>query len=96
MPGRRVHWYRKRRCFTKQRPGRSGSGYQGRILRSKPFPINLFPPYCNPGELTREEEAEPGKDWEKLYSITPDGELALFVYSDRMKKRVVTDSPALT
>jgi hypothetical protein len=39
-----------------------------------------------------QEETDPGNNQEKLYSITPDGELALFVYSARMKKKV---SPAL-
>jgi hypothetical protein len=42
------------------------------------------------------EEADPGNDQEKLYSITPDGELALFVYSVRMKKRGVASTPGLT
>jgi hypothetical protein len=42
------------------------------------------------------EETDPGNDQEKLYSITPDGELALFVYSARMKKRSVTSTPGLT
>jgi hypothetical protein len=42
------------------------------------------------------EEPHPGNDQEKLYSITPDGELALFIYSARMKKRSVTSSPGLT
>jgi hypothetical protein len=42
------------------------------------------------------EEPNPGNDQEKLYSITPDGELALFIYSTRMKKRSVASSPGLT
>ncbi len=42
------------------------------------------------------EETDPGNDQEKLYSITPDGELALFVYSARMKKRSVGSTPGLT
>ena len=42
------------------------------------------------------EETNPGNDQEKLYSITPDGELALFVYSARMKKRSVASTPGLT
>ena len=36
------------------------------------------------------EEPDPDNDQEKLYCITPDGELALFIYSARMKKRSVT------
>jgi hypothetical protein len=43
-----------------------------------------------------QEEPDPGNDQEKLYSITPDGELALFVYSARMKKRSVASTPGLT
>jgi hypothetical protein len=42
------------------------------------------------------EEPDPGNNQEKLYSITPDGELALFVYSARMKKRSVASTPGLT
>ncbi|MFY9800394.1 MAG: hypothetical protein WAK10_04020 [Methanoregula sp.] len=42
------------------------------------------------------EENDPGNDQEKLYSITQDGELALFVYSARMKKRSVGNPPGLT
>jgi hypothetical protein len=42
------------------------------------------------------EETDPGNDQEKLYSITPDGELALFVYSARLKKRGVASTPGLT
>jgi hypothetical protein len=42
------------------------------------------------------EENDPGNDQEKLYSITTDGELALFVYSARMKKRSVGNPPGLT
>jgi hypothetical protein len=42
------------------------------------------------------EETDPGNDQEKLYSITPDGELALFVYSARMKKRSVASTPGFT
>jgi hypothetical protein len=41
------------------------------------------------------EETDPGNDQEKLYSITPDGELALFVYSVRMKKRSIASTPGL-
>jgi hypothetical protein len=41
------------------------------------------------------EETDPDKDQEKLYSITPDGELALYVYSARMKKRGVASTPGL-
>ena len=40
------------------------------------------------GNLIR-EEAVPGNEQEKLCSITPEGELAVFVYSARMKKRGV-------
>jgi hypothetical protein len=39
------------------------------------------------------EETDPGDDQEKLYSITPDGELALFVYSARKKKGVSSAHP---
>jgi len=42
------------------------------------------------------EESNPDNDQEKLYSITPDGELALFVYSARMKKRGVASTPGLS
>jgi hypothetical protein len=42
------------------------------------------------------EEGNPDNDQEKLYSITPDGELALFVYSARMKKRGVASTPGLS
>ncbi|MFA4877177.1 MAG: hypothetical protein WC586_07155 [Methanoregula sp.] len=42
------------------------------------------------------EETDPGRDHEKLYSLTPDGELALFVYSARIKKRGVAGTPGLT
>jgi len=42
------------------------------------------------------EETDPDHAPETLYSITPDGELALFVYSARMKKRGVAGSPGLT
>jgi len=45
--------------------------------------------------LIHEETDLPGGQ-EKLYSITPDGELALIVYSARMKKRGVTSTPGLT
>jgi hypothetical protein len=38
------------------------------------------------------EGTDPDNDQEKLYSITRDGKLTLFVYSARMKKRM---SPAL-
>jgi hypothetical protein len=41
------------------------------------------------------EETDPGNVQEKLYSLTPDGELALFIYSARMKKRGVEDTPGL-
>lgn len=42
------------------------------------------------------EETNPDNNLEKLYSITPDGELALFVYSARMKKRSVASAPGLS
>ncbi|MCK9578880.1 MAG: hypothetical protein M0Q92_00325 [Methanoregula sp.] len=42
------------------------------------------------------EETDPAGGQEKLYSITPDGELALIVYSARIKKRSVSGSPGLT
>ena len=42
------------------------------------------------------EETDPGNEQEKLYRITPDGELALFVYSARMKKRSVSSTPGLS
>jgi len=35
------------------------------------------------------EEPDPDNEQEQLYSITPEGELALFVYSARLKKRGV-------
>jgi hypothetical protein len=42
------------------------------------------------------EEPDPNDEQEKLYSITPDGELALFVYAARIKKRGATSPPGLT
>ncbi len=33
------------------------------------------------------EESDPGNDREKLYCLTPDGELAIYVYLARLKKR---------
>ena len=42
------------------------------------------------------EEPDPAGGPEKLYSITPDGELALIVYSARMKKRGVAGAPGPT
>ena len=42
------------------------------------------------------EESDPGNEQEKLYHITPEGELALFVYSARMKKRSVKSTPDLS
>ena len=47
------------------------------------------------GNLIR-EEIDPGNDQEKVYTITPEGELALFVYSARLKKRGVAGAPGLT
>jgi len=43
-----------------------------------------------------EEETDPGNALEKLYRITPDGQLALMVYSARMKKRGVSGTPGLS
>ena len=43
-----------------------------------------------------QEDTDPGNDQEKLYRITPDGELALFVYSARVKKRHARKTPELT
>jgi hypothetical protein len=42
------------------------------------------------------EEADPTGGQETLYSITPDGELALMLYAARMKKRGVAGTPGLT
>jgi hypothetical protein len=42
------------------------------------------------------EEPDPAGGKETFYSITPDGELALIVYSVRMKKRSVEGTPGLT
>jgi len=42
------------------------------------------------------EEPDPDDIQENLYSITADGELALFVYAARMKKRGTTRAPGLT
>ncbi len=42
------------------------------------------------------EEADPAGGPENLYSITPDGALALIVCSARMKKRGVDSTPGLT
>jgi len=42
------------------------------------------------------EETDPANGQEKVYRITPHGELALFVYSARMKKRGVASTPGLT
>jgi len=41
-------------------------------------------------------EPDPANGQEKAYSITPDGELALFIYSARMKKRGVANTAGLT
>jgi hypothetical protein len=60
-----------------------------------------------PGEFTRlvsvligwnliREEADPTGGREKLYGITPDGELALIVYSARMKKRGIAGTSGLS
>lgn len=40
-------------------------------------------------------ETGPVHEGEKLYSITPDGELALIIYSARIKKRGVSPAPGL-
>jgi len=42
------------------------------------------------------EEPDPEHAHKKLYSITQDGELALFVYSARMKRRGVAGTPGLS
>ncbi|RPI40515.1 MAG: hypothetical protein EHM53_01780 [Methanoregulaceae archaeon] len=42
------------------------------------------------------EETGPANGEEKVYSITPEGELALIVCSARMKKRGVARTPGLT
>lgn len=42
------------------------------------------------------EETDPAGGQETFYSITPDGELALTVYSVRMKKRGIAGTPGLT
>jgi len=42
------------------------------------------------------EVTDPEQDHTKLYSITPDGEMALFVFSARKKKRAFTTPPGLT
>ncbi|MDD1702724.1 MAG: hypothetical protein LUQ31_07075 [Methanoregula sp.] len=42
------------------------------------------------------EESDPGNDPEKLYHITPDGELAIYVYLARLKKRGFGSAPGLT
>jgi hypothetical protein len=47
------------------------------------------------GNLIR-EEPDPDCGQEKLYSITPEGELALFIYAARMKKRSDRSPPGLT
>jgi hypothetical protein len=42
------------------------------------------------------KESDPANGQETVYSITPDGEPALFVYSARRKKRDVASTPGLT
>jgi hypothetical protein len=42
------------------------------------------------------ENTDPGNNQEKLYSITPDGELAIYVYLARLKKRGEKSVPGLT
>jgi hypothetical protein len=43
-----------------------------------------------------DEEFDPGNDREKLYCLTPDGELAIYVYLARLKKRGPGSAPGLT
>jgi hypothetical protein len=43
-----------------------------------------------------QEEPDPEEGQEKLYSITPDGELALFVYAARLKKQGDRTPPGIT
>jgi hypothetical protein len=42
------------------------------------------------------EESDPVNDREKLYCLTPDGELAIYVYLARLKKRGCGSAPGLT
>lgn len=42
------------------------------------------------------EELDPVKDREKLYYLTPDGELAIYVYLARLKKQGSNSAPKLT
>jgi hypothetical protein len=42
------------------------------------------------------EASDPGNDREKLYCLTPDGELAIYVYLARLKKRGSRGAPGLT
>lgn len=42
------------------------------------------------------EESDPVNDREKLYCLTPDGELAIFVYLAHLKKRSPGSAPGLT
>jgi hypothetical protein len=43
-----------------------------------------------------DEESDPGNDREKLYCLTPDGELAIYVHLARRKKRGFRNAPGLT
>jgi hypothetical protein len=43
-----------------------------------------------------DEASDPGNDSEKLYCLTPDGELAIYVYLARLKKRGPGSAPGLT
>jgi hypothetical protein len=43
-----------------------------------------------------EEDPDPGNGREKLYGITPDGELAIYVYLARLKKKGSRGAPGLT
>jgi hypothetical protein len=42
------------------------------------------------------EEFDPEQEQTKMYSITPDGEMALFVFTARQKRRVFSRPPGLT
>jgi hypothetical protein len=42
------------------------------------------------------EESDPEQENTKMYSITPDGEMALFVFTARQKRRVFSRPPSLT
>jgi hypothetical protein len=42
------------------------------------------------------EESDPEREQTKMYSITPDGEMALFVFTARKKRRIFPRPPSLT